>query len=150
MFGLIWLCFWQALGIIISDKLFKERRRVIIVWLGSVIGLLLAMWMPVVPALFLGFTVKAHIVALEAGLVAALGIILARAKGEKPLGALRVRQKINLRPVFLAGLFFVFTAFILYTHTLRPVNGAYYTGQSTYGDMPMHLSRAHTAICLCI
>ena len=140
MFGVIWLCFWQALGIIISDKLFKERRRVIIVWLGSVTGLLLAMWMPVVPALFLGFTVKAHIVALEAGLVAALGIILARAKGEKPLGALRVRQKINLRPVFLAGLFFVFTAFILYTHTLRPINGAYYTGQSTYGDMPMHLS----------
>ena len=68
MFGIIWLCFWQALGILISDKLFRERRRVIIVWLGSVIGLLLAMWTPVVPALFLGFTVKAHILALAAGL----------------------------------------------------------------------------------
>ena len=140
MFGIIWLCFWQALGILISDKLFRERRRVIIVWLGSVIGLLLAMWTPVVPALFLGFTVKAHILALAAGLGAASGLFLARGKGESPLGALRKKQKTNLRPVFLTGLFFAFTAFILYTHTLRPINGAYYTGQSTYGDMPMHLS----------
>lgn len=31
------------------------------------------------------------------------------------------------------------TLYLLHTHVLHMVNGAYHTGQSCYGDMPMHL-----------
>ena len=37
---------------------------------------------------------------------------------------------------------FLLTVYLLYTHVLRyePANGAYYTGQSGYGDTAMHLA----------
>ena len=31
------------------------------------------------------------------------------------------------------------TLYLLHTHVLHLVDGAYHTGQSCYGDMPMHL-----------
>lgn len=34
----------------------------------------------------------------------------------------------------------VFTVWLLHTHTLHRVDGAYWSGQSTYGDLPMHLA----------
>lgn len=34
----------------------------------------------------------------------------------------------------------IFTLWLLHTHTLHLVNGAYWCGQSTFGDLPMHLA----------
>ena len=37
---------------------------------------------------------------------------------------------------------FILTAYLQYTHTLREIDGALYVGQSTYGDLCMHLGFA--------
>ena len=91
----------------------------------------------VLPALFavvLGFTLPAA--ALAAAAAAGIGAALlyrgTRLRGmakDPDSGALWA----CLLPVVLI------TLYLLHTHVLHLVDGAYHTGQSCYGDMPMHL-----------
>ena len=109
-------------------------------WLGLSLGLLLLMWLPALCAFALAFTWAAH--------GAALGL-LAAATG----GAYLLRDKRGVRRwderedhllqqlVLVVVPLTVLSAFLQYTHMARPAGyGAWHVGQSTYGDLPMHMS----------
>lgn len=136
MLGILWFFLWQSAGIAVSCLVFSEKRIAVRLWLGSVIGSLLSAWTPIPFAFLCGFGITAHILAA----VIALGLhvlwLLRRgtrrcctedASADRPLPYLLIP-------------FMALAVFLVASHTLNNVNGTLYTGQSTYGDMAMHLS----------
>ena len=138
MLGVLWLIFWQAVGVFLCQIGFAKKRRLVRIWLGSVCGTALSMWTPVLFALIFGFSIAAHGLAAGVGVLIVCGCALYRRlrpskiditekdEGDKPL-------------IYLLVPLFALWVFLVWSHTLRNVNGALYTGQSTYGDMSMHL-----------
>ena len=63
MLGILWFFLWQSAGIAVSYYLFPEKRIAVRLWLGSVIGTLLSMWVPIPFAFLRGFGFTAHIAA---------------------------------------------------------------------------------------
>ena len=138
MIGLIWYCFWQFLGVFLSRIFFSGHRLTVRLWLGSVLGTVLSMWMPVMFAFFLGFSAAAHAFAVGVGLIIFVSVCLYAGKHrlEKPVSGGCGQDKPLL---FLLIPFFILWIWLVWSHTLRPVDGSMYTGQCTYGDMSMHL-----------
>lgn len=136
--GILWLCFWQGVGMLLCLPFFAEKRPLVRLWLGSVFGSVLSMWTPVFFAFFLGFSPLAHAMAALLGSVLLFGWITAHRK--RGFRTNPEAHKGGDRPLlFLLIPFFALWVFLVWSHTLRPVDGALYTGQSTYGDMAMHL-----------
>lgn len=136
MLGILWFFLWQSAGMAVSYYLFFEKRKAVRLWLGSVIGTLLSMWAPIPFAFLWGFGVTAHIAAAAFAL-ALHALRLARRETTAPCAEDRTLD----RPLpYLLVPFMLLAVFLVFSHTLRDVNGALYTGQSTYGDMAMHLS----------
>ena len=138
MLGILWFLLWQSAGAAISFVVFSDKRLSVRLWLGSVIGTLLAMWLPVPFAFLWGFGIGAHIAAACIG-IALQGLWVYRYR--KNCAHSHVEDTAEDRPLlFLLIPFMVLAVSLVLSHTLRNVNGALYTGQSTYGDMAMHLS----------
>jgi hypothetical protein len=137
MLGLVWFLFWQALGLLAAARLFRSLGSFERLWLGSVCGSAAAIWAPVPFSFLLGFTPAAHACAAAVGLAAAFCL----------RKALRLPSRDELRGAwrehgaFLPLLipFMTLSVVLLLTHTLTQKQGALYTGQSGWGDMPMHL-----------
>ena len=111
-----------------------DGSAAVIVPLGFGFGVSLLAVLPALFAVVLGFTLPAA--ALAAAAAAGIGAALlyrgTRLRGmakDPDSGALWA----CLLPVVLI------TLYLLHTHVLHLVDGAYHTGQSCYGDMPMHL-----------
>ena len=104
------------------------------------LGMLLEMQLPALFAWLFGFTIKAHIAA-----VAALAAILAACRylrdkrSPAAMTAEDKRQAAVMAAVCLP--LTALSAYLQYTHMLMPASdGSYWCGQSTYGDLCMHLS----------
>ena len=139
-------------------------------WLGGVIGMMLLMWTHVPFSFIMGFTVGSHLLGMLLSLAIVAAIIFC-----KPLYVLKYGRadgeivsdykqalfqpfknyftKFTKKDGFMLGFTLTFLAvaiFLVVTHTLNYDDGAYYTGQATYGDMNMHLgfitsiARQHT------
>ena len=135
MLGLIWFLFWQALGIFAALRLCPVGGRAVRIWLGSVFGSLLAIWTPVPFSFAFGFSYASHICAAALGL-ALLVLLLRLPRSGKPPASEPGELRALLRVLVPSVLVF---SFLIISHTLTERNGSLYTGQCTYGDMPMHL-----------
>ena len=133
--SIIWFVFWQAVGLAVIRSQFYPKRLTVRLWLGSITGSLLSMWMPVLFAFIFDFTVKAHVFALILGAVIGIGAWLSARRHVPSLEKDPADRGILLFSLPVLALCLV----MLFNHTLREVNGALYTGQCTYGDMSMHL-----------
>ena len=137
MVGVIWYLYWQVLGLGLSRVVFASRRQTIRLWLGSIFGTAASMWMPVIFAFSLGFGPKAHICAALSGALIALLLWLIMGRRLKPGNKSSCAED---RPLlWLMIPFFALWVYLVWSHTLRPVEGGMYTGQCTYGDMSMHI-----------
>ncbi len=133
---LMYLCF----GVAIVRFLLPRHRPVNRVWLGLSLGLLGEMWLPALGAFLFAFDALAH--ALAALLFFALTVLcyfLRDRRDPLPWDAEETRflrqTLILVLPLSLLG------AYLQYTHVLRVGSaGDWRVGQSTYGDLPMHLS----------
>ena len=133
------LCF-QALGILSVRWLLPGRRPLDRIWLGMSLGLLEEMWFPALFAFLWQFDKEAHWAALGLGLLTAGICHVGREEGPaKPwdkaeTGMLR-RMLLFVVPLTILG------GYLQYTHVMRIDEfGNWNVGQSTYGDLPMHLS----------
>ena len=136
MLGVLWFLLWQSAGEAISRRIFPEKRLAVRLWLGSVMGTLLSMWVPVPFAFLWGFGTTAHLCAAAIGLAAQ--VLWIYPKRERAVCA---EDRMIDRPLpYLFVPFMVLAVVLILSHTLRNVDGALYTGQCTYGDMAMHLS----------
>ncbi len=136
---LVYLLFGQAL----AWRVLPSRRGAVKCWLGLVFGCVALMWLPCLPAFFLGFGLTAQYVALGLAFAgtAALALVRRWPKEDpirRPAPAPIPRR--DLTGLLLAGLATAFCGYLLYTHVLLPhEDGSLWVGQSTYGDLAMHL-----------
>lgn len=135
---LVYLCS----GLAVSFAVLWERRVAVRIWLGLVFGCVLLMWLPCLFAFFLGFTLHAQYAALGLAVLIAAGASAALLFRRKTLShkaddPADRRDWIGLAlSLTLTG----FCAYLLHTHVLRPMaDGSLWVGQSTYGDLAMHL-----------
>ena len=145
MLGLLMLIVFECSGVAIMDALLRRQGRMTRLWLGLSAGMLLLMWLPSLYAFRMDFTLRAQRCAMYTAVsLALLSQLASRAVLFRGVtGPVSTRKE---PPVWLVLALvipaLVVMAVLQYTHTLRPVDGALYTGQSTYGDLNMHLGFA--------
>ena len=135
-----YLLLYLSFGVLTVRFLLPRHKPLNRIWLGLSLGVLEEMWFPALFAFFFGFTAAAHAAAAGLLLLLTLGCWLARDRRDPaPWDA---EEKAMLRktlPVLIP--LTILGAYLQYTHVMR-VDGAgfWHVGQSTYGDLPMHLS----------
>lgn len=129
-----YLALFLLAGFLAARRALPGASAGTLVGLGFGFGISFLAVLPAVFALLLGFTLPAVVSAGAAALVLVLFFSL---KGGR-LPALHTdRSDAAMWACALPML--AVTAYLLHTHVLHLVDGAYHTGQSCYGDMAMHL-----------
>ena len=120
--------------------LLPQKRPLVRLWLGLALGTLLCMWLPVLFAYAFGFTLRAHGFAALALFPLAGAAYLLRAK--RPLRPFDGEEKKLLYCLLAVCLpLTVFSCYLQITHMILPKgDGSLWCGQSTYGDLCMHLA----------
>ena len=140
MLGILYLLAYLLGGCVITRALLPRQRLPVRVWLGTALGILLMMWLPALLAFAFDFTVKAHLTALlPLAALTALAHFGLRSKqtAVRPFGPEDRRLLILLACVALP--LTALGGYLQHTHVLNPVGGSLHVGQSTYGDLPLHL-----------
>lgn len=137
MLALVWFLFFQAFGQLTAQRCFRSLELFERVLLGSVCGSAAAMWLPIPFSFLFGFGLASHLCALAAALIASL--FLLKAFSFPPREELRGAWMRHRAFAYLLVPFFALCVVLLLSHTLQERGGALYTGQSGWGDMPMHL-----------
>lgn len=142
MQAIAYFLLYEFCGVGIVFLLLPRIRPVARVWLGLALGLALEMWLPMLCALFMDFTIEAQLWAMTP-LLALLGAAyLGRDKrAAKPMDE---REKRLLRLLLCLALpLTLLGGYLQWTHVLCPsADGSLHVGQSTYGDLPLHLAIA--------
>ena len=140
MLAVLYSLLFLSGGLFIAKFQFSDKNRVERLWLGLSVGILLEMCLPAIFAFFFRFSLIAHFLAAFAMMGIVLVSYLYRMKGifEE---SIRENKKI-LAAVFAVCIPLVLlTGYLQYTHCVMPAqDGSYWCGQSTYGDLCMHLS----------
>lgn len=140
MLAVAYLALFLLCGAGITFLLLPRVRFVARIWLGLCLGLLMMMWLPALTAFLCRFTVSAHLFALlPLGAIMCAAWLLRDKRAPLPFDAAEKRLCLLLLAVSLP--LTVLTAYLHCTHTLSPApNGTLHVGQSTYGDLPLHLA----------
>ncbi len=131
----LYLAAFACCGLLCANALFRKTDPLARLWLGLALGLAMLLWFPALFTFLFGFTLAAQLCAL--GLALALGAAAAffARRGQD------YRVKGTALSPFLATVLplFLLSAVLLSTHTIVSRDGALWVGQSTYGDLAMHL-----------
>ena len=139
MTGYLILAGFLLCGCVAMDALLPRRDRLVRLWLGLCAGLVMMMWLPTLYAFALRFDRAAQLLGLASA--AAIAAVCAVATHNKP----RERRFTDMPlwlPLALVIPLSVLGGYLQYTHVLRNVGGALHVGQSTYGDLCLHLGIA--------
>ncbi|MBR1821952.1 MAG: hypothetical protein IJ769_10060 [Clostridia bacterium] len=139
MGGVLLLIGYLACGVALMDGLLPSRQRLTRLWLGLCAGLMLMMWLPTLFAFFLRFTLTAQLLGLGAAVLGA-GLAQFFSRGKR-----RCESWTDMPlwlPLALVAPLTILSSYLQYTHVLRSVDGALNVGQSTYGDLCLHLGIA--------
>ena len=142
MLAVLYTLVFLAGGAIIARDQLPGRSPLVRVWLGAALGLLLEMALPALFAHAVRFSVAAHVLALAA-LCALVGLSHRLRDGRAPL-AMTQKDRGTLAAMALFILpMTALSAYLQYTHMVMPASdGSLWCGQSTYGDLCMHLAFA--------
>ena len=137
--SVLYLAVFLAAGALLARRLAPGLPPEGTLVLAAALGLALLAALPALAALALGFTLAAALLALAAAGAAVGGCLWAEAR-------IPPAQKKEAAPALgwpfwccIAPLLLL-AVWLLFTHTLYLKDGAYWCGQSTYGDLPMHLA----------
>ena len=133
--SILYLLFYAMAGILIGRYLFSSESFARRLWLGLALGLFGSIWLPSLFSFVLGFSYLSHMLGVV--LMAVLTLLSQCMKRKAPLGKAKdwrtLLPLLWLLPLFLVG------AYLFSTHILDPKPDGYYVGQTTYGDLAMHL-----------
>ena len=133
--SLIYLLFYAVSGILISRYIFSSESYPKRIWLGLTLGLFGNIWLPSLFAFFFRFSYLSH--ALAAFMMAGLTVLSLLQKKKAPLVNAKdfksLLPLLSLLPILIIGVC------LFFTHILQPKPDGYYVGQTTYGDLAMHL-----------
>ena len=118
------------------------KKPVVRLWLGMSLGMLLLMVLPALCAYVFTFSLKAHYAA--AVLLAALVLIAFLARDPREAALMGREDRRFVRALLIVCVPLTLLAFYLQTtHMVQPqADGSYWCGQSTYGDLCMHMAFA--------
>ena len=139
MTGFLILAGYLLCGCVTMDALLPRRNGLVRLWLGLCAGLVMMMWLPTLFAFALRFDKVAQLLGLATA-AAAAGVCAFTAKGQA-----RERRFTDMPlwlPLALVLPLAILGGYLQYTHILRNVDGALHVGQSTYGDLCLHLGIA--------
>ena len=152
MLGYLLFLIYLVLGVMMAAYLLPEKRLLVRLWAGFVLGIIALMWSNIPFSFLLGFGKASHLCGLGLTVLLTFGLYFYRAKRDKkPLfekhGMLtRVFGDFaggfthdDRRLLLLILPFMLFAAICLGNHSFYNVDGSLYTGQCTYGDMNFHL-----------
>ncbi|MEA4898544.1 hypothetical protein ACH6CV_02260 [Bacillota bacterium Meth-B3] len=143
MLGILMLGAFLALGIVCAQALFGRLNAQARSLFGCALGLMMMMWLPSLFAFGVGFTMGAQLFALlTAALLAALARLIPRRLTLPSDDAHDQDGPPLWLTLVLVVPFFLLSCYLMYTHVLRPEGGALHVGQSTYGDLSLHLGIA--------
>ena len=134
LFSVFYLSLFLSVGLLSARRAVPDGSAAVIVPLGCGFGVSLLAVLPALFAVVPGFTLLA--VALAAVAAAGIGAALLY-RGTRLHGMAKDPDSGALWACLLPVV--LITLYLLHTHVLHLVGGAYHTGQSCYGDMPMHL-----------
>lgn len=136
----VFLAEYLVCGIMMVRWLLPRHSPMTRAWLGMSLGLLMMMWLPALCAFVLDFTLAAQGVALIVMALLIVGCYLLRDK--RPVARWDDRETQLFKQCLLVVLpLTVLSGYLQYTHMIRVDQwGNWNVGQSTYGDLPMHLS----------
>ncbi len=139
MAALLLLLIYLLAGVFIIRCLLPRQSPWARAWLGLSFGLLLLMWLPALIAFLRPFDFTAHALSL---LLLALAASLAFLFRDRvpPVRFTREDRKTLVLLAAVALPLSLMGLYLQHTHVLRPQDGALFTGQATYGDLPLHLS----------
>ena len=140
MIAIAYTVLFCGLGVQMIRWLMPKKSPPVRAWLGVSLGVLMEMCLPALCANLLDFTFAAHIAAVAAALLLAAVCYAAREKA--PLCAMRETDRRQLAVMAAVGIpLTALSAYLQYTHCIMPASdGSFWCGQSTYGDLCMHLS----------
>ena len=127
-------------GMLIVRLLLPLKRPLVRVYMGLALGVLLMMQLPALCARLLDFTLKAHMLALF--LLLALTALCYPLRERRAAAPMQPQDRRQLAVMAAVGITLtVLSAYLQYTHILMPApDGSLWCGQSTYGDLCMHLA----------
>ena len=138
MLGIAVLTAFEVCGLIQAFSLMKRRDTAMRVWLGLTMGLMEMMWLPSLFAFAFTFSLTAQICALACAILLCVPCFL---YGKKHTDAPSRGTPWKLLLILMIPVT-ALCGYLQYTHNLRPQDGGLWVGQSTYGDLCMHLSFA--------
>ncbi len=138
--GTAYFIYFQIAGIATAAFLLKREKLFTKIIIGLATGSLLLMWLPAIFSFFFDFTVLSHICAALSVLPVLIFCLRKADISDFSASNIVSSAKQNLLMTILFAATFILWCYLLHTHTIRPTDYAgLYTGQSTYGDMCMHL-----------
>lgn len=140
MGAIAYLLVFLAGGVFLSRMLLPRLRVQVRVYLGLSLGVLLLMWLPVLWAAAVRFTYTAHW--LAAGTLLVLCGVGYWLRDRHAAQGFEAEDKaMLLRLCWLVIPLAILSGYLQYTHSIRPAaDGGYHVGQSTYGDLSLHLA----------
>ena len=120
--------------------LLPRQRPLNRLWLGLSLGLLEEMWLPAIGAIWFAFGAEAHV--FGAAVLFVLTVICWFVRDRRMPAGWDEKENMLLRQLLAFGIPMTMLAIWLqYSHVMRvDTAGNWHVGQSTYGDLPMHLS----------
>ena len=142
MAAIVFTLLFVAGGLAMVRLILPRKNPVIRVWLGVALGFLLLMTLPALCAHALRFSLMAHYAA--AVLLAALVGVCYLLRDRSDCAPMQEEDWRFLRAMALLVLpLTVLSACLQHTHMVQPMaDGSYWCGQSTYGDLCMHMAFA--------
>ena len=140
MAGILFFFIYLTAGGWIVRCLLPGKAFSVRLWLSAAAAVMLMMWLPALTAFFVRFSVQGHLLSLVllALICFSAWAFRSREKLRKPDETDRQTGKYLL---CLALPMTLLSMYLIWTHDLRPASdGSLYTGQSTYGDLSLHLS----------
>jgi len=140
MASIVYLAVFLVCGVLIVRSLLPGKSPLVRAWLGVSLGFLLLMQLPALFAHLLDFTLAAHGAALAALLLGTGVCVLRRERAPLRRMDAADRKQLAVMTAFILPMT-VLSAYLQYTHMIMPAgDGSYWCGQSTYGDLCMHLA----------
>ena len=119
-----------------------RKNPIVRLWLGASLGMLMLMVLPALCAHLLTFSVMAHYAA--AGILLVLVGVAYVLRDRRPLAGLSEMDRRFIGALLLVVVpLTVFSGYLQMTHMVQKMpDGSYWCGQSTYGDLCMHMAFA--------
>ncbi len=145
MLAIVYFLLYALSGTMIVHCLLPKKPLAVRIWLGLALGLALEMWLPALCAFIWDFSLAAHLWAV--GLLALLtagAVAVYWRQGRQPFAKITPRDRQLARQLLIVALpLTVLGVYLQWTHTIMPASdGSLHVGQSTYGDLPLHLAIA--------